>query len=138
MAGLWLTTDGGDWWDLVSGAHNPSAQLAISPTTGAFYIGTLGGMLKSTNGTAWSLLEGFDQGAGPTVSDGEYLYAGQQFGGGLFRIPENDPAAYESLPPTDGSGVGPFIMVHDPDHHILYASETEEAGGGGYFRMVTR
>jgi hypothetical protein len=125
------TTDSGATWHSITGAA-PHWQLYQSPTSGAFYIGTQQGILKSTDGKSWALIPGFQQSAQGITGDGTNIYAGQQWGSGLFKIPEKDPGSYTSLPPTDGNGDGPYFMSYDMDHHILYASEFQ----GAHWRLL--
>jgi len=66
------TTDGGASWKKVSGvtAH---WQLYQSPKSGAFFIGSEQGIIKSTNGTDWTMLPGFAQPVQGIAGDGTDL-----------------------------------------------------------------
>jgi hypothetical protein len=129
---MWETTDSGGTWNTVSTA-NAHWQLYHSPS-GAFYIGTQSGILKSTDGKTWNLIPGFNQPVQGITGDGTNIFAGQQWGSRLFKIPESNPAGFTELPPTDGNSDGPYFMSYDPDHHIVYASEFQH----GHWRMVTQ
>ena len=80
------TTDSGATWNKVS-TTSPHWQLYHSPS-GAFYIGTMQGILKSTDGKTWNLIPGFNQQVQGITGDGTNIYAGQQWGTKLFKIPE--------------------------------------------------
>ena len=112
---------------------SPHWQLYHSPS-GAFYIGTMQGILKSTDGKTWNLIPGFNQQVQGITGDGTDIYAGQQWGTKLFKIPESNPTGMTELAPTDGNNDGPYFMSIDPDHHIVYASEFQS----GHWRMVTQ
>jgi hypothetical protein len=129
---MWQTTDSGASWSKVSGA-TAHWQLYRSPS-GAFYVGTQQGILKSTDGKTWTLIPGFNQQVQGITGDGTNIFAGQQWGNKLFKIPEVNPTAMSELPPTDGNTDGPYFMSIDPDHHIVYASEFQS----GHWRMVTQ
>ncbi|HEV8244934.1 MAG TPA: hypothetical protein VGP93_04170 [Polyangiaceae bacterium] len=126
------TTDGGANWHSITGSAT-HWQAYQSPSSGAFYIGTMNGILKSTNGTDWAIMPEFTQPVQGITGDGTNIYAGQQWGTSQFQIPEDDPASFVTLPTTDGDSDGPYFMSYDPDHHILYASEFQS----GHWRMLT-
>jgi hypothetical protein len=114
------TTDGGASWKKVSGA-SAHWQLYQSPESGAFYVGTQQGILKSDNGTDWSLIPGFTQPAQGITGDGTNIFAGQQWGTKAFKIPEASPASYVELP-SKGSL---YFLSYDVDHHLLYGSDMQ-------------
>src|SRR5450432_1119645 len=101
---MWETIDSGATWNKVSGA-TAHWQLYHSPS-GAFYVGTQQGILKSTDGKVWSLLPGFNQQVQGITGDGTSIFAGQQWGNKLFKIPESNPSAMTERAPTDGNGDG--------------------------------
>jgi hypothetical protein len=129
---MFETTDSGVTWNKVS-TTTAHWQLYRSPS-GTLYIGTQQGILSSTDGKSWSLIPGFNQQVQGITGDGTNIYAGQQWGSKLFKIPEANPKGMTELPPTDGNNDGPYFMSMDVDHHIVYASEFQS----GHWRMVTQ
>jgi len=126
---FWLTTDSGATWTKASGA---SAHYQLYQSGGTFYLGTMSGILKSTDGKNWSLLPGFTEAVQGLTGYGKSLFAGQQFGNRYFRIPENDPSKFTELPNPDGNKDGGYFMAYDGDHHLLYSAEIPD----GFWRMV--
>jgi hypothetical protein len=116
---MWETTDSGATWNKVSG-ESAHWQLYNS-TSGAFYIGTMSGILKSTDGTTWTLLPGFNAQVQGITGDGIELFAGQQFQNKYFKVPEANPAGFSQIGPTNSNGS--YFMTFDPDHKLLYASD---------------
>jgi hypothetical protein len=116
---MWETTDSGATWNKVSG-ESAHWQLYHS-TSGAFYIGTMSGILKSTNGTTWTLLPGFGAQVQGITGDGTNIFAGQQWQNKYFKVPETNPAGFSQIGPTHGNSS--YFMAFDPDHKLLYASE---------------
>jgi hypothetical protein len=129
---MWETTDSGANWNKVS-TTTAHWQLYRSPR-GTLYIGTQQGILSSTDGKSWSLIPGFNQQVQGITGDGTDIFAGQQWGSKLFKIPEANPKGMTELSATDGNNDGPYFMSMDIDHHIVYASEFQS----GHWRMVTQ
>jgi hypothetical protein len=116
---MFETTDSGASWSKVSG-ESAHWQLYHS-SSGAFYIGTMAGILKSTDGKAWSLLPGFSAQVQGITGDGVNIFAGQQWQNKYFKIPEANPAGFSQIGPTHSNSS--YFMAFDPDHKLLYASE---------------
>jgi hypothetical protein len=123
------TTDSGASWFKVASA---TAHWQVYHSASGDYIGTLSGVLKSTDTKAWTPIPGFTQQAEGITGDGTNVYVGQQWGRHYFKVPESNPSKFTELPMTDGNDTGGYFLAFDPDHHILYSSESSD----GYWRMV--
>jgi hypothetical protein len=152
--GLWLTTDrGANWTKLSPGAGVNGAaggEYTVHPLLpgpdGVYYLplaqqgGADGGLLRSTDGTSWSVVSKSPKGAynlGFTRGDG-HLYLSDRTGSTYYVASDADPATWSKLPyPAELAtlnGQGGVFLDYDAVHHILYSSNFE----GGAFRMVTR
>jgi hypothetical protein len=115
------TTDGGATWKKVSGV-SAHWQLYQSPKTGAYFIGSQQGIIKSENGTDWTMIPGFSQPVQGIAGDGTNIYAGQQWGTKAFKIPEASSASFSELP----SKPSLYFLSCDVDHHLLYGSDMHQ------------
>jgi hypothetical protein len=142
--GVWTTNDDGATWkkieDSSQGEHN--GNQIYRATDGTFYFGATGGVLRSPDGVAWTLIPNSGQLILGLASSGQTIYASS----GYPYNPGQGPPPYEPVytsAETDGmkwvqmtspllSNGGP--LGYDPDHHILYSSNW----GAGFYRVVTQ
>jgi hypothetical protein len=127
--GLWQTTDSGVSWEKVSGA---TAHYQLYRSESGYYLGTMSGILKSTDAKTWSLLPGVDQPVQGLTGDGVNIYGGQQWGSHYFSIPESAPSSFTELATTNAVNDGGYFMAYDPDHRLLYSAEITD----GFWRIV--
>ncbi|HEV8245636.1 MAG TPA: hypothetical protein VGP93_07700 [Polyangiaceae bacterium] len=130
--GLHRTTNAGASWTKISdaGAYPYSFYQADN---GDFYFGTSSGILKSTDGgVSYDLLANSPHAVGLT-GDGTNLYASWQWGQGYQTATEANPTSWSELPSPDSMSVGGWYMKYDPDHHLLFSSNTE----AGFWRLST-
>jgi hypothetical protein len=125
--GYWRTSDSGQTWQQVtteSMVHG-GAQLYRS-STGALYITSWSGVLRSANGTgtSWTIIGG-PNGNG-LIGDGNSIYGGPYFsreGGKYSSTPENGPVTWTSF--NHSVSMGPYEMAFDPVNRIVYAASWE-------------
>ncbi len=142
-SGLYVTTDNGKSWTsaLAGGTGDANGELAILPLAraadGAFYISSLEGVLRSTDGVAWSVAWGpksfanaLDTGIVVTAST---IYAAD--GVSFYSAPLGDYGNWSTMagPPALTADDSAQFLAYDSAHHLLYAS----TWGGGVFRIVT-
>jgi hypothetical protein len=135
FGGIFLTTDAGETWT------HPHTQYAMNQTgeiprdqNGNYYVASPGGVVKSADGLAWSLIPGSPR-SSSLAGDGTVLFT---------SINDSNPAtpystssgdfstweAYESPQMSKGS----WLMRYDVDHHLLYSSNEL----GGFWRVRTK
>jgi photosystem II stability/assembly factor-like uncharacterized protein len=152
--GLWLTTDRGSSWQELKPDPNlkgaTGGEYTVRPLVpsadGNYYLplsqqgGVNGGLLKSTDGKSWSVIQGTPRGAydlGFTHGDGHF-YLGDRGGQTYYVAEDTDLTKWTKLPNPDElapqTGEGAVYLDYDPTHHILYSSNFE----GGAYRLVTR
>jgi hypothetical protein len=115
------TTDDGATWRKVASV-SAHWQLYQSPTSGSYFIGSQQGIIKSENGTDWTILSGFSQPVQGITGDGTDIFAGQQWGTKAFEIPEASSASFAELP----SKPSLYFLAYDLDHHLLYGSDMHQ------------
>lgn len=135
--GLWLTTDNGATWKNVTPAGAMGAHYQMyHAKNGTFFLGSLQGMLKSSDGKTWELIPNSGTSLAGLVGDGTKVYVSQQFGGAYFSASEADPTTWTKFvaPSRTVRDFGGFWLAYDPDHHVLYSSNQD----GGLWRLITR
>jgi hypothetical protein len=134
--GLWITTDAGNTWskaaDLPAGGH--SAGLIYRADEGSFYIGTTGGIIRSTaaeGGKSWTMLPSSGQWVKGITGNGVKLWSSGQ--GGFVTADQSDDTKWTAMPgsPTNSDGCS---ADYDRDHHVLYGS----CRPNGLWRVVTQ
>jgi hypothetical protein len=145
--GLWVSTDKGASWQNatppeVTGAtggeytHRPLTRSA----SGIYYLpgfGNKNGLLKSSDGKAWSYIPNSPSGGyelGLAVGGGN-IYLGD-FNSNDYQVAaEANPSSWSVFPapPVANGKQGPMALEYDEAHHILYSSNR----AGGLWRMVT-
>ncbi len=126
FGGLFLTQDSGATWSKVAdGSHY---ELYHSKS-GTYYLGSIHGVLKSSDGLVWDSIPdsgGQEQGI---IGDGKTLYVSQQNGTQYYTASEDNPVTWtnHTVPGANGA----YWMAYDEDHHILYQT------AGKLWRMVT-
>jgi hypothetical protein len=133
-ASLYRTADSGATWQKVAGqgAHYQSYRAK----DGTYYIGTGQGIIKSSDGAAWSLIPNSSGQLTGIAGDGQSIFVSSQFGGKYYSAPEATATGWKEIatPGRPNTGWGAYWMAYDPDHHILYATQQK----GGLWRVVTR
>jgi hypothetical protein len=129
---LYYTKDSGATWEKVFGDGGGGHYIAQD---GTIYLGGNSGILRSTDGHAWSSIPGSPKASGIT-SDGTNLYASfyNDFSGKpMFTALQSAPTKWSNMPtPTLQHGAG--FVAYDPDHHVLYAAFF----GAGLWRYVVK
>lgn len=131
FGGIWRTTDSGATMPNVYGGYALNSEGRVHRNLdGTYYAASYGGVLKSTDAIAWTLLPGSPRSI--SVS-----------GNGTKLIASGDPDnAARYLSSVDGGRTwtnieGPqiekgWMMRYDPDHDILYSSNH----AAGFWRMI--
>jgi hypothetical protein len=141
--GLWLTTDGGDSYDLIDASAVGHGFGGIYRAgDGAFYLGTPQGIKRSTDGTTWTLVPNSGQTIAGLTGDGTTMWASKGFPWNVgnwpdayqpfWSSPENDGQTWTQYPSPDllnGGG-----LAYDSDHNLLYSSNEY----AGFWRVVTK
>jgi hypothetical protein len=125
------TADGGATWtdlgEMLAGGH--SAGGIYKAKNGTIYLGGAYGILRSSDGIAWTQLANTGAWVRDFASDGDNIYAGVQ--GRVLVSPADSGQVWTEIPspPSDGQE-GPR-MGYDSGHNLLYAG----AGSKGFWRM---
>ncbi len=134
--GVYVTTDSGATWKDVtpSGVMGATGgEFTVAPiwrgAQGTYYLPAYapGGVLSSTDGTTWSLIQGSPKGSYPlgfAVGAGK-LFLGDAQNGPLWSASESDPSTWTMMtaPPSTPGGPlsGPVYLAYDEAHHLLYS-----------------
>jgi len=134
--GVYYTKDSGATWEKVAGVPGANHQIFLAKD-GTYYIGTYQGVFKSSDGHAWTKLDGSPGGADGLNGDGVRIFTGMRDSGQnqlpFFSAPAGNATPWTSLTsPTMAHG--PVKLDYEADHHILYSANTES----GAWRMVTK
>jgi hypothetical protein len=134
--GVYYTKDSGATWEKLANLPGANHQIYLA-SDGTYYLGTYQGVFKSTDGHAWSKLDGSPGGADGLNSDGVRLFTGMrdapQDQHPFFAAPVNKATPWTSLT-SPAMAHGPVKLDYEADHHILYAANTDS----GAWRMVTK
>jgi hypothetical protein len=138
--GAYLTTDNGKNWKSVTPGHmgDVVAEFTTQPleraSDGAYYVASLQGAVRSTDGMNWSLAWGMKNFAGADTFNlavsTKTIYGGAQ--NTIYSAPIGDFTNWSTMSgtPTLTDNLGFF--AYDEAHHILYVSDW----AGGLFRYV--
>jgi hypothetical protein len=139
--GTYVTTDNGKTWTQAraGGAGDGKGENTMQPleraTDGAYYVPSAEGVLRSTDGVAWSLAWGqknFQSAAVTGIAlTPTTIYASQ--GQAFYSAPLDDFATWAPLQGPAGYAGYASFLAYDQAHHVLYVSGWE----GGLFRYVT-
>jgi hypothetical protein len=133
--GTYLTTDNAKSWTKVSPA-SANGEFSTHPTVpasdGAYYLSSLKGVLRSTNGSDWTTVS-MDRVVGLAFGDGK-VYASDQWTTTMRVASLSDPNTWTDLPPPSAltASTGCPYLDYDSTHHLLYASCFD----GGLWRMT--
>lgn len=136
--GLYVTTDAGATWNqaLAGGQGDANGEFTTRPLTpaadGALYISAMQGVLRSTDGVAWSNV-GMGRLVGIAFS-AKSIFAADQWSPNFVKASFDDPKTWTKLDaPAIADGSGCPYLDYDPAHKVLYASCFKE----GTWRIVT-
>jgi photosystem II stability/assembly factor-like uncharacterized protein len=143
--GIWLTTDRGATWTSIapSGVGGATGgeythRPILRGSDGTYYLPSYnkGGLMKSTDGRAWSFIAGSPNGSyelGLAIGGG-HVFIGDRNGLTYDMAPDVNPTTWTSLTKSPATAnEGAVFMEYDEAHHVLYSSNFE----GGLWRMVT-
>jgi hypothetical protein len=148
--GLWIwcgtsmmvTTDAGESWssDALAGGGSCEAEYTIRPSVpaanGNYYLGSRGGVLRSTDGIAWEHVPNTSGNMVMIAQGSQQLFAADQWQPSLRSAALDDDETWSDLPAPPqiemGSDGGIPFLAYDDAHRILYASMFS----GGVARMV--
>jgi hypothetical protein len=141
-SGLWLTRDRGATWREVTAAGaagSTSGKTVVLPFTrsaasGAYYLADMQGVLRSTDGVAWTLLPGARFRTVGLAVGGGRVFASDQWSPTYWVADETDLAHFRAIPPPAAlpSDQGAPYLAYDAAHRVLYSSNW----AGGLWRMV--
>jgi hypothetical protein len=139
--GLWLTRDGGASWDNItpegaSGATGGKTLiLPFYPSgQGLYYLAAMEGILRSSDGFAWSLIPNSGgRSVGLAMGDGR-LFSSDQWSAVYRTALESDASNWSTIAPPEGlpSDQGAPYLAYDTERHLLYSSNWN----GGLWRVV--
>jgi Bacterial Ig-like domain (group 2) len=125
--GLQVTTDAGATWKeaLAGGQGDANGEFTTRPlaraTDGALYITSMQGVLRSTDGVAWT-----NVGMGRLVSiafSSTSIFVADQWTPNFLRASFADLKTWTKMDaPQIDAGAGCPYLDYDPAHHVLYAS----------------
>jgi hypothetical protein len=141
---LWLTTDrGSDWTNL---DPDPAAFWGFSGgevethsiprgADGTYYLTCNQGIVKSTDGRAWSLIPNSGGRSVGFAIGGGRMYSSDEWSTSYHTASESDPTKWTSIPAPAAmpAGQGAPFIDYDAAHHVLYSSNF----AGGLWRLVT-
>jgi len=140
--GLVLTTDHGATWKDVtpSGASgSTSGKTIIMPfvpsASGNYYLAAMEGILRSSDGKAWSLIPNSGgRSVGLAMGDG-HLFSSDQWSATYHTALESNLAVWSSVAPPSAlpKDQGAPYLAYDAAHHLLYSSNW----AGGLWRLTT-
>jgi hypothetical protein len=120
---LWRTTDSGGSWtnvaNLAAGGHS-AGNIYRSRQTG-FYIGTMQGLIHSSDGVAWELIPSSGQWVKTILGDGDSMFGATGSLPGVLSSPEKDGNTWTMMSGSPGGADGCFATT-DVGHHVLYVS----------------
>jgi photosystem II stability/assembly factor-like uncharacterized protein len=129
---LYRSTDRGATWknvgNLEAGGHSGQEHV-YRGKNGTYYLGTQSGVIKSTDGVQFSLINNSGSWVKGTTGNGDAIFGSGQ--GGVMRSSENNDSNW-TLMPNSPSWVDGCVSGFDLGHQILYTS----CGGGGFSRML--
>jgi hypothetical protein len=132
--GLYLTTDRGATWNDVApaGAGGTLPALVRGPD-GAYYLTSNGGILRSTDGVAWTLIPSSPR-CTPDVMTPTQFLCSDQWSLHYYTAPATNPTTFTAFAPPVGppSGLGGVYLVYDSVHHLFYSSNFN----GGLWQIV--
>jgi hypothetical protein len=137
--GLWRTSDSGAHWTDLNVPQGHAAGALYRAAGGTFYMATPGGILRSPDGIAWSLVPNSGDTMLGLTGNGTTLYASRGFPWDpsttlyepFWTSPENDGQNWTRMSSPMLSNGG--SLAYDPVHHILYSTNL----GAGVWRVVT-
>jgi hypothetical protein len=141
-SGLWLTTDDGTAFKEVASQNTGNGKTLNRPfmpqADGVFYLTSLQGMLKSSDGLSWSLIPNSGGRESGFASGDNSLFAADAYTLSYHRASLSSISTWTSMPAPPAqlaAGLGgAYVMDYDSDHHILYSSNYP----GGLWRLVTQ
>ncbi|WP_025743704.1 T9SS type A sorting domain-containing protein [Aquimarina pacifica] len=146
-SGVYKSQDGGRTWELLNSTVNQTPgsfdsafdlvnSIAIDPTNGDLYLGTLTGVLRSQDGGnsfTEVLPGGFDTKAEVAISSTGQIYATMDFGStpaGFFTSTDGD--TWTNITPADfGTDYGRTVIEIDPSNEDIVYFLTRDAAGSG-------
>jgi hypothetical protein len=141
-ASMLVTTDGGKTWssDVLDGGGSCEAEYTIRAferaTNGRYYLGSRGGVLRSTDGIQWEHVPGTSGTLVMLAQGSKQIFAANQWQPSLRTASLDDDETWSDLeaPPqiSQGSDGGIPFLAFDDAHGILYASMFS----GGVARLV--
>jgi hypothetical protein len=139
--GFWRTTNRGtSWLNLASNSIGEGRSSLYQADNGAYYLGTLSGILRSADGVLWTKLPSSGETVGGLWGDGTTLYRTdlsacfnwttdpvQLF----YSAPETTGTPWTSFP-SAGMRQGAHDIRVDREKHVMYSSMC----GAGLWRVV--
>jgi photosystem II stability/assembly factor-like uncharacterized protein len=129
---LWVTTDRGANWRKAFGSGAGAGNSLYRAKDGTYYLASLAGVLRSSNGTDWSVIPGTHRTVG-LVGAGGSIVAADQWSSSYWSTLETSAASWTTFTtagmPADSVAGAPFLD-YDPGHHILYSSNWGSTGSG--------
>jgi hypothetical protein len=136
MDGSYYTGDSGTMWEKLGPSFSFEMYRAKD---GYFYLGSdAEGTSRSLDGHVWTAVAGSPS-CDPLVGDGNRVFCttGRDANALYYAAKESDMTKWTEIPsppPSAGSVHRTSHFAYDGDHHVLYASKTND----GLFRMVTQ
>jgi hypothetical protein len=131
FGGLWRTGNGGESWEHVyDGGY---ATAAIFPIAGGYVTGGVFSTLQSTDGIAWTSIEG-SPGTEFFAGDDQTVYASRN--GYYSSASTADPTTWTELPMPEfpyPDYIVTWDLQYDPDHQLLYSLNSRN----GFWRFHT-
>jgi hypothetical protein len=136
--GLWRTSDSGAHWTDLNVAQGHAAGALYRAKDGTFYLATPEGILRSPDGSAWSLVPNSGSVMLGITGNGTTMFASRGFPWDpsavlyepFWTSAEGDGLNWSQLSsPMLSNGGG---LAYDSAHHLLYSSNL----GAGVWRVV--
>jgi hypothetical protein len=136
--GLWRTSDSGATWTDLNSPQGHAAGALYRTAGGTFYLATPGGILRSPDGIAWSLVPNSGDTMLGLTGNGTTLFASRGFPWDpsttlyepFWTSPENDGQTWTKISSPMLSNGG--SLAYDKVHKILYSTDL----GAGVWRVV--
>lgn len=127
---IFVTKDSGATWSktYTGGAVNQSGEL-YKGSDGMLYTSTYAGVAKSSDGLAWTVIDGSPH-ADALAGDGTTLFVSGRQLNPPYQTATGDYSQW-SVYPADNVNHGSWLMRYDKDHHLLYTSNET----GGFWRV---
>jgi hypothetical protein len=137
--GMYLTTDNGKTYADVKpsgygyGCNGENSNRPLMKSAdGAYWLSSVGGVLRSMDGHTWTLAKQGGRYVG-MASSSTTFYVSDNFSADVEGAVFTDPKTWKKLPPPGfPDGQGTLYLDYDEQHKVLYGS----AFNGGLWRLV--